>query len=116
MYENFAHGSLPVDFDQIVTQAIRDGRDVRLDRGEDSGFIVVIDGVALPNERVGFPTESFGWPLDDCPIDDGEPTEVVDKLAEKIERRRTEARNSIPNTTDHSAAEGVTASIEESDT
>lgn len=108
MYENFPHGSLSIDFSDIISRAIRDGRDVRLDRGDDSGFVVVIDGAPLPNERAGFLSETFGWPLDDCSIDD-EATELVDELAEQIEQSRTKARNSIPNTESHTVAEGASA-------
>jgi len=116
MYEHFAHGSLDVDFDQLISQAIREDRDVELDHGDERGFVVVIDGVALPNERDGFVRESFGYPITDVTVGRGEATELVNELVETVERSRTKQRNQTAKTDTHSAAEGVTESIEDSNT
>lgn len=107
MYENFPHGSLPLDFDDIVSQALREGREVRLDHADRNGYVVIIDGVKLPNERDGFPREMFGWMLKDLEFA-VEATELVDELAESVERRRTKRRNATANVELHSVAEGVT--------
>ena len=107
MHERFPQGSLSVEFDQIISQALRDGRDVRLDHGESGGFVVVIDGVVLPNEDRGFPRESFGFDLDDCPIAGEEATALVDELAGEIQSSRTKRRNRKVNTEAHVVAEGV---------
>lgn len=115
MYENFPHGSLSIDFDDIITQAIQENRDVRLDHGDEYGYVVVIDGVALPTEKDGFARETFGYLIDDVTIDRGEATELVNELAEKIERQRTMSRNRIPSTESHSAAEGVAVTTESRD-
>jgi hypothetical protein len=108
MLENFSHGSLSLDFDNIVSQALREGREVRLERAERNGYVVIIDDVKLPNERDGFPREMFGWPLKDLEVDRGEATELVDELAESVERRWTKRRNETANTESHSVAEGLT--------
>lgn len=115
MLEKYAHGQLSLDFDDVLSQALREDREVRLEHADRNGFVVVIDGVKLPTARDGFPRESFCWPLKDLVIDRGEATELVDELAENVERRRTKRRNAAANTKIHSLAEGLTEKADEAD-
>ena len=115
MLENFAHGQPSIDFDDVLSQALQEGRDVRIENAERNGFVVVIDGIPLPTARDGFPREMFCWPLDDLVVDRGEATELVDELAENVERRRTKRRNAAVNTDGHSIAEGLTETADMED-
>ena len=112
MLEHYAHGQLSLDFDDVLSQALREGREVRLEHADRNGYVVVIDGVKLPTARE-FPRESFCWPLDDLVVDRGEATELMDELAENVERRRTKRRNAAANTEGHSLAEGLAEKADE---
>lgn len=107
MHEDYPHGSLSIEFDQILSQALNEGRTVELDHGEEKGFVVVIDGVPLPNENVGFPRDSFGFDLEDCSIEGEDAEALVAELARPIQYARTKRRNNRADTATHAAAEGL---------
>lgn len=107
MYERYPHGSLSIDFGQVLLQALREGHTIELQAGTKRGLVVVVDGVALPNETVGFPTESFGYDVTDLPLETEEQVETVQSLVAALRSRRTDARNKTASTDQHTAAEGL---------
>lgn len=101
----FEHGTTTVEFDDLLRQAVREDREVHLEAAGRYGYHFVVDGVALPGGRDGFPLDALGMPLADLTLgDDAEP--LCEDLASNYQSRRTQRRNESAETSNHASAEG----------
>ena len=98
---------LYIELDDIIMQAFREGRDVTIERAEDYGYHIVVDGVAITDSGggEGLPRETFSWPLDYHRTEEAE--EMVRELTRGYTGHRADRQNERVETGPHSASEGV---------
>lgn len=94
--------------DDVIEQALHEGRTVELVLCDDYGYGFEIDGTRLFDMDHGLARETFDWPLKDCPscTDESLPLveELLDNRAERFRKRRVSRWNNQTET--HRAAEG----------
>lgn len=97
--------------DNVVEQALHEGRTVELVLCDDSGYGLEIDGTRLFDMDHGLPREMFDWPLRDCPSFTDESQSLAEDLlenrSERFRKRRVARWNEQTET--HRAAEGQEA-------
>lgn len=99
------------ELDDIMYEAVQQGRTVELTDADGYGYQIEIDGTPLLATGEGIARETFSYPLDHVPINDA-ATELADAMLRDRERRGNRSRMRRLRTGDHCATHGEVLPID----
>lgn len=99
------------ELDDIIHEAVLQGRTVELTDSEGYGYQIEIDGTPLLANGEGINHETFGYPIDSVPIN-REATEIAEEMLRDHVGRGQRNRMRRLRTGDHCAAHGEVLPID----